>query len=130
MNCIKFRVFHTILNRYYYGDSGVFLLDLNGKLHLSHEGGKCVNEDRLILEQFSGKKDKEGKDIFLGDILESMDGNRKSLFIVQWSEESACFGATSINTGNEQSYYCILLSSFDWKVVGNVNENKELMKGL
>ncbi len=78
--------------------------------------GELLEDEDFIVMQFTGLKDKNGKEIFEGDIL--FDGTVKSFVI--WKEEESMFG---INNGKyELGYYN------NWEVIGNIYENPELLE--
>lgn len=88
--------------------------------------GSTVNlqtgEGDYVLEQFTGVKDSDGVDIFEGDIVQHEDG---ALEEVVWQQ-------THLRWGTRDSRgYGTALRRFApyWKVVGNIHENPELMKG-
>ncbi|PEZ11844.1 hypothetical protein CN345_32235 [Bacillus thuringiensis] len=73
--------------------------------------------------QYTGLKDKNGKEIYEGDILE-FSGNVVALGIVKYNENSATFQACNGNSGwlfgNE--------SGTNIEILGNIYENPELVK--
>lgn len=82
------------------------------------------------LTAFTGKVDKNGKKIFMGDILryyvpqelQEQTGTAYEDYLVQWDEEQAGFCIyTTINPEEDG-----LSGSEDFEVVGNVFQNPEL----
>ena len=68
----------------------------------------------LPLMQYTGLKDKNGKEIYDGDILKNEDYNRTR--VMEWENDVVpfCF-----------DYY---ESPGDWEIIGNIYENPELLK--
>jgi hypothetical protein len=86
-----------------------------------NDGEQYVDACYEFLGQYTGLKDKNSKEIYEGDIIEYEeyhDGKRypnKDRHLVQ----------------KRQGYFscCDLDTSTLWKVIGNIHENPELMKG-
>jgi uncharacterized phage protein (TIGR01671 family) len=133
MREIKFKIWYQ--NEMYSGidaDREFTLSLLTGEILENRKGCGEEPEERPILLQFTGLKDKNGKEIYEGDIIEY---DRK-LFEVKWGEHTT--------NGTEYSGYLgwyrnpISNYSFDvenlgvdgseYEVIGNIYETPELLK--
>lgn len=92
----------------------------NAMLDISHWTVSMLSEDRLLIMQYTGLHDKNGKEIYEGDILQYTDNyNRPITGVVQylgngfWIEEK------------DETHYM----PNDREVIGNAWENPELIGG-
>ena len=78
------------------------------------------------LMQFTGLKDKNGKEIYEGDILKAID----VLLTVWYNDETASFDVLHYGdeTGDTESLYSIVEAEIPIEIIGNIYENPELLK--
>lgn len=83
-----------------------------------------VNSDNLIYEQFTGLLDRNGKEIYEGDIVEGNMG----VFKVKWYDLVAQFMfAPNIDMKWHPPFVYDQVNEME--VIGNIHENKELLGG-
>lgn len=85
--------------------------------------GLLINPTSGILMQYIGIKDKNGKDIYDGDKLQTVldDGTRLSTFIVEWIEDYARF--MIIREHDNEKYGMNQSVSKNKEIIGNIHEN-------
>ena len=114
MREIKFRVWKKNTNEMFYDVQNDYYFET------------FINSKRFELMQYTGLKDKNGKEIYEGDILKFTDcldefmPFTKKISDVYWFNEYSRFAMR--NTEMNLSY---LLES---EVIGNIHENPELLK--
>lgn len=100
---IKFRVYDTYLQKYTY------LVHVNDFDH-----------PERICEQFTGLTDKNGVDIYEGDICYHDRHDIKSLFI--WNNDYICF----LGKSKIANHFYQQLDSDALTIIGNIHQNPEL----
>lgn len=135
MKELKFRIWIKDEKRYYdESDEESYMIVPNGNVTYTSEAyeeyGVWFNDttnatNGVIVEQYTGLKDKNGKEIYEGDLVEYTTcyyGNEKRhRKVVEWSEwDSDDFGEPH-NLGYSNLSECM-------EVIGNVHENANLLE--
>lgn len=94
-------------------------------IHMNYEGMMIpiagIQNEKLVIHQFSGLKDKEGRDIYEGDVIQVLEGEHKNhIATVIRSEED--FQLT-LNFEELRTYFTVKHQD-SIQVVGNVYENE------
>ena len=88
-----------------------------------------VLAEDLVLMQSTGLKDKNGKEIFEGDILAVEADDGVIISKVSWDDEHALF-VIKTKKFNEEAALAELVddNSYPFEVIGNIYENPELLE--
>jgi len=90
--------------------------------------GVLQREKDFILMQFTGLKDKNGKEIWEGDIVQNLSGR---MCKIVWNEFAACFDAEVVKeypNDNPDGFVAAQWSLWV-KIIGNIHQNPELLNG-
>lgn len=100
--------------------------------------GVNVDSSTYILIQFTGLLDKNGKEIYEGDIVnirfrDNIVGKPKFSWdkgVIKWNEKSSAFKWFSVeeDSSDENNYWLTHADSVGREVIGNVYKNPELLK--
>lgn len=119
---IKYRQYDPVIKKYSYfviSDTGI---------------SECVSEHESFdkdrkgqkIEMFAGILDKEGKEIYIGDVVEEESFNYSKIGIVKWWSTNQGVG---LHTDDGKEIISVV-GLDDFKIIGNVNDDKEKYKEL
>lgn len=131
----KFRVWDNEQNKYALRVNSI-IFDLADKLHsvnvedITHSRVQILSKN-IIVEQYIGIKDKNGKEIYEGDIIKLYkDGILQGLFEVIYDCDWCSFRPDLLKANRyfAECEQCFPKMHYRYMVVGNIHENKELLE--
>lgn len=125
----KFRAWHNELGRMMSISDMWFNVDSLGEIGLNDAVMNdyiTVSPDEIELMQSTGLKDKNGKEIFEGDIVDYK--GRKA--VIKWHGSYASFIYRFVDELNKRSaeWYPLYLAYLKCEVIDNIYENPELLE--
>lgn len=128
MDEVKFRAWNTRNKEMMYLDDYDYL-DLNGKQFVTYEvWGFGYNE----LMQYTGLKDKDGKEVYEGDVVSLLfDGikHRVMKHRVEYITQMGAWSLMPLLFHTEMQKQFTTPSYVEFEILGNIYENPELMEG-
>lgn len=130
MRQIKFRAKRMDSNEWLFGS---LFVDKNKHCYIKEPNGKLYFiEDKDTIGQFTGLKDKNGKEIYEGDILSIASESNKLFGVVMWHKEGYFCVEDHLSVSEPSDHISIgkllRVSIFEFKVIGNIYDNLELLK--
>lgn len=128
MKEIKFRVYDKQSNEIIYLEPPS--THGNG---LWFKSDKHIDSEDIVIMQYTGLKDCEGKEVFEGDIIQDINDNNS----LRYGEDNnltpvkfynGSFGISVIFDGSFVPLYPYEEVGFKFKVVGNIHQNSELLE--
>lgn len=124
MRKIKFRAWHLHENKMY----DVYNLDILFGRYWSEERRECLFSCDIELMQYTGLKDKNGKEIYEGDIVKYNYNNQVYQDVYAKVEYSiAGFRLNADYISRHLSRHLRIADTDYYEVVGNIYENPELL---
>ncbi|MDY7906770.1 YopX family protein [Bacillus sp. AG1] len=139
MREIKFRAYHTEKRD---GQEFPRMLDWDELLNNDEEELACYFKNEFSnvspLMQYTGLKDKNGREIYEGDIVRNHRDNSNELLEVLWQEEVAEHASDGIYGTKEvpgfrfkrikRGLTTVFVAHVDLEVIGNIHQNPELLE--
>lgn len=130
MRELKFRAWDSYHEEFIFDAQATYDNQCRGKGSINHESFQDVLEDETcIVEQFTGLKDKNGKEIYEGDILQSNGGSKSVVKFCEMKDSDCTYfylGWASVTDGYEPMSLCEEAGFCE--VIGNIHVNPELME--
>jgi uncharacterized phage protein (TIGR01671 family) len=137
---IKFRAWDKVLGEMFYSselaNGDIMVLHMDGRIEISDDD--TYKPDDFILMQFTGLKDKNGVEIYEGDIVSGTALSRNRTGVIVWIDELAGFGVRYAERNDPTAWQesSILkniathnYSNFCAVVIGNIHDNPDLLEG-
>ena len=132
MRTIKFRGYGIVEKKWFYGN----LVEGNAGRYITdayyEEGqGDMIRYDPIqtkTIGQFTGLLDKNGKEIYEGDVIQ---GGRNNGLLIKYDENEASYFAYILPISEfprKRRVYQNWINKYNKVVIGNIHDNPELMK--
>lgn len=92
---------------------------------------RLVEADEIVIEQLTGLKDKNGTEIYHGDICSFTSKTGKHIGVVEWLDNLAGFGLRMVKNNFRYTFSGLDTMGVNLdtlKVIGNIHQNSELVE--
>lgn len=133
---IKYRAWDNVKDKMYYvGEEDYISFGFESNGIVAYDVTEDEEEFKTLYHlqymQYTGLKDKNGNEIFVGDIVHFKAEGLSGLGIVYWKDDVAQFWIQDIRprTKKRGERHYPFYENVGYRVDGNIYENKELLKG-
>src|SRR3712207_145032 len=97
------------------------------RILIGYKKNKAITnfDHKMILMQSTGLKDKNGTEIYEGDVVEVLKG---FLNVIDYRQDDGCWRLKPLDEQFACSYFSNYDNKFEWLVIGNIYENMELLE--